>query len=60
MRQLERALPESRARPRVHLRGVFRQHMIVKDRNRDTAWYSLLDREWPGVKARLEAAVLAP
>ena len=27
--------------------GVFRQHMIVKGRNRDTAWYSLLDREWP-------------
>lgn len=27
--------------------GVFRQHMIVKGRNRDTAWYSLLDIEWP-------------
>jgi len=40
--------------------GVFRQHMIVKGRNRDTAWYSLLDREWPAVKASLEAAVLAP
>lgn len=27
--------------------GVFRQHVIVKGKNRDTAWYSLLDREWP-------------
>ncbi|PYR55104.1 MAG: GNAT family N-acetyltransferase [Acidobacteria bacterium] len=34
--------------------GVFRQHMIVKDRNRDTAWYSIIDAEWPARKARLE------
>lgn len=27
--------------------GVFRQHMIVKGKNRDTAWYSILDGEWP-------------
>ncbi|WP_180539815.1 GNAT family N-acetyltransferase [Nevskia soli] len=27
--------------------GIFRQHMIVKGRNRDTAWYSMLDSEWP-------------
>lgn len=26
--------------------GMFRQHLIVKGRNRDTAWYSLLDHEW--------------
>ena len=32
--------------------GVFRQHMIVKGANRDTAWFSMLDREWP---ARREA-----
>ena len=30
--------------------GVFRQHMIVKGRNRDTAWYSMLDREWPAAR----------
>ena len=30
--------------------GVFRQHQVVKGRNRDTAWYSLLDREWPAVR----------
>jgi RimJ/RimL family protein N-acetyltransferase len=35
--------------------GVFRQHMIVKDRNRDTAWYAILDGEWPAVDAAFEA-----
>ncbi|TMC73911.1 MAG: GNAT family N-acetyltransferase, partial [Chloroflexi bacterium] len=27
--------------------GVFRQHMVVKGRNRDTAWFSMTDGEWP-------------
>lgn len=35
--------------------GVFRQHMIVKGRNRDTAWFSLLDGEWPAARAAFEA-----
>ena len=35
--------------------GVFRRHMIVKGRNRDTAWYSMLDDEWPAVKANQKA-----
>ena len=34
--------------------GVFRQHLIVKGRNRDTAWYSMLDTEWPARKAAFE------
>jgi RimJ/RimL family protein N-acetyltransferase len=34
--------------------GVFRQHMIAKGRNRDTAWYSMLDGEWPERRARFE------
>lgn len=34
--------------------GVFRQHMIVKGRNRDTAWFSMLDREWPGRREAFE------
>ncbi len=34
--------------------GVFRQHMIVKGRNRDTAWYSMLDREWSARRAAFE------
>jgi RimJ/RimL family protein N-acetyltransferase len=35
--------------------GIFRQHMIVKGKSRDTAWYSMLDGEWPARKARFEA-----
>lgn len=34
--------------------GVFRQHLVVKGMNRDTAWYSILDSEWPKVAAGFE------
>ncbi len=34
--------------------GIFRQHMIVKGRNRDTAWFSMLDSEWPQLQSNLE------
>jgi RimJ/RimL family protein N-acetyltransferase len=34
--------------------GIFRQHMIVKGRNRDTAWFAMLDGEWPARKAAYE------
>ncbi len=34
--------------------GRFRQHLIIKGHNRDTDWYSMLDHEWPAVKARFE------
>lgn len=34
--------------------GTFRQHMIVRGRNRDTAWYAMLDGDWPAVKANFE------
>lgn len=30
--------------------GIFHNHMITKRRNRDTAWYSILDNEWPEVR----------
>lgn len=30
--------------------GVFRQHMIVKGLTRDTAWFSIIDKEWPGLR----------
>jgi len=40
--------------------GVFRQHMIIKGRNRDTAWYAMLDSEWPAVKANMERWLDAP
>jgi len=31
--------------------GTFRQHMVVKGLNRDTAWFAMLDHEWPRTKA---------
>ncbi len=34
--------------------GVFRQDMIVKGRNRDTAWFAMLDHEWPRARAAFE------
>ena len=34
--------------------GIFRQHMIVKGRNRDTAWFAMLDNEWPARKTAYE------
>lgn len=34
--------------------GTFRQHMVVKDRNRDSAWFSILDSEWPVRQAAFE------
>lgn len=34
--------------------GIFRQHLIYKGRNRDTAWFSMMDHEWPLVKENIE------
>ncbi|PZM08496.1 GNAT family N-acetyltransferase [Rhizobium tubonense] len=35
--------------------GIFRQHMLSKHQNRDTAWYSMIDGEWPLINAAFEA-----
>ncbi|HEV2035631.1 MAG TPA: GNAT family protein [Candidatus Dormibacteraeota bacterium] len=35
--------------------GVFRQHMVIKGRNRDTAWYAMTDGDWPLRRAAFEA-----
>jgi RimJ/RimL family protein N-acetyltransferase len=35
--------------------GIFRQATIYKGRNRDTAWFSILDREWPAARSAFEA-----
>lgn len=35
--------------------GIFRQHLIVKGRNRDTAWFSIIDTEWPRIRQGFEA-----
>ncbi len=35
--------------------GLFRQHMVAKGRNRDTAWYSMISGEWPAIRASFDA-----
>ncbi|RFB81287.1 GNAT family N-acetyltransferase [Methylovirgula sp. 4M-Z18] len=35
--------------------GIFRQHMVAKGRNRDTAWYAMIDPDWPRLRAGYEA-----
>jgi len=40
--------------------GVFRQHMIVKGKNRDTAWFAIIDQEWPAIRAHFEAYLSTP
>lgn len=49
-------LPSRRAAQRLGFsyEGVFRQATVVKGRNRDTAWFSVIDTEWPALKAAFE------
>jgi hypothetical protein len=35
--------------------GIFRQHLISKGANRDTAWFSMIDSEWPIIGKAFEA-----
>jgi RimJ/RimL family protein N-acetyltransferase len=35
--------------------GTFRQHTVYKGRSRDTAWYSIIDKDWPAVRRVFEA-----
>ncbi len=48
--------PSRRAAERLGFRfeGIFRQAVVYKGRNRDTAWYSIVDRDWPALKAAFE------
>jgi len=48
--------PSKRAALRFGYRfeGVFRQHLVVKGESRDTAWYSIIDKEWPAVRRAYE------
>jgi len=48
--------PSRRAALRLgfQFEGIFRQHMIIKGRNRNTAWFAMLDRDWPRIKANFE------
>ena len=34
--------------------GIFRQHMVIKGRNRDTAWFAMMDHEWPARRTAFE------
>lgn len=34
--------------------GIFRQAMVYKGRSRDTAWFAMLDSEWPQIKRRMQ------
>ncbi len=49
--------PSRHAAARLGFRfeGVFRKHLIVKGKNRDTAWFSITDDEWPAVREAYEA-----
>lgn len=49
--------PSQRAARRLGFQydGLFRQALVYKGRNRDTAWFSILDGDWPKVKAAFEA-----
>ncbi|MBZ5760687.1 MULTISPECIES: GNAT family N-acetyltransferase [Rhizobium] len=44
--------PSKRAAERFgfQFEGIFRQHLVVKGENRDTAWYSIIDKEWPALR----------
>ena len=48
--------PSRRAAIRLGLtyEGLFRQATMVKGRNRDTAWYAVIDRDWPALSAAFE------
>jgi RimJ/RimL family protein N-acetyltransferase len=48
--------PSRRAAERLGFRfeGIFRQAVVYKGRNRDTAWYSIIDAEWPALKTAFE------
>jgi len=48
--------PSRRAAERLgfSFEGIFRQHMIVRGQNRDTAWFSMLDSEWPACRQAFE------
>lgn len=50
-------LPSSRAAERLGFRfeGIFRQALVIKGRNRDTTWYSIIDPEWPALEQAFQS-----
>jgi RimJ/RimL family protein N-acetyltransferase len=62
--QLKTDMRNARARAAIlgigaQLEGVFRKHMILADAVRDSAWYAIVDDDWPRVKGQLEAKLAA-
>ncbi|MES2667356.1 MAG: GNAT family protein [Pseudomonadota bacterium] len=53
-------MPSRRAAQRFgfSFEGVFRNHMVIKGRNRDTAWFSVVDSEWPALREAFNAWLL--
>ncbi|MFE0019019.1 GNAT family N-acetyltransferase [Mesorhizobium sp. NPDC059054] len=49
--------PSKRAAERFGFKfeGIFRQNLVIKGENRDTTWYSIIDKEWPALKKAYEA-----
>jgi RimJ/RimL family protein N-acetyltransferase len=49
-------LPSRRAAERFGFtfEGIFRQHQIIKGQNRDTAWFAMIDGDWPRIRAGYE------
>jgi RimJ/RimL family protein N-acetyltransferase len=54
VRQLQRALQARGARLGFQAEGVFRQAVVYKGRSRDTAWFSIIEREWPALRTAFE------
>lgn len=54
-------LPSRRAADRLGFtfEGIFRQHMVIKGRNRDTAWFAMMDHEWPARRRAFETWLAA-
>jgi len=49
-------MPSRRAAQRLGFswEGIFRQHMVVKSRNRDTAWFAMTDQDWPALQVAFQ------
>lgn len=50
-------IPSKRAALRMGFthEGLFRQHMVVREKNRDTSWYAIMDTDWPMLEKKFES-----
>jgi hypothetical protein len=55
VRQSQCAFASRRRAVWFYVRGHFPKAIVYKDRSRDTAWYSIVDDEWPQIRADFEA-----